>query len=410
MSMSKLAVNGGERTRTGSFPKWPIFDERDEAALLEAFRSGCWGIGGSITGDFAARFAAYHGAKYGLTTCNGTVSLVVALRALGVGPGDEVIVPAYTFLATASAVLEVDAVPIFVDIHPDTYCLDPEMVAKAITPRTKAIIPVHLAGHPADMDRIMELARKHELVVLEDSAQAHGAEWRGQRVGSIGDMGSFSFQSSKNLNCGEGGAVITNNEELFDKSYSFHNCGRKRGGAKYQHHVLGQNFRLSQLQAAVLMSQMDRLDEQTDLRNENGKYLSGALSQIEGIRPLAWDERVTRHGYHLYIFRYDSDAFNGVPRETFMRALAAEGIPCSKGYVPLYREELFVVNSQDCPLGCGFYGGKVDYSKVICPVTEKAADSEAVWLQQNILLGSKADMDSIVDAIYKIRENVHELK
>ena len=403
--MSQLAMDGGEKARTKPFPSWPMWDESELNALRETLESGRWGIGNSKVSEFEEKFAAYVGAKYGICVTSGTTALEIALRAADIGPGDEVIVPPYTFMATASSVLMVNAIPIFADINPDTYNLDPDEMEKAITDRTKAVIPVHIGGCPADMDRVMEIAGKHNLIVIEDCAQAHAAEWRGQRVGSIGDMGCFSFQSSKNLCAGEGGIITTNSQELGDRCWSFHNCGRVRSGAWYEHHVVGSNFRMTGWQAAILLAQMERLDEQTEIRNRNALYLSERLSEIEGIKPARRDERVTKHAYHLYIFRYGAEKFGGAPRSRFLQALSAEGIPCSSGYNPLYKHDLFKAPIQKCPLSCGYYKGEIDYSKVHCPVTEKACNEEGVWFTQNMLLGDQEDTDDIVKAIEKIRES-----
>ncbi len=402
--MSKLAIDGGEPIRKKPFPKWPVWDENEVNALKNVLESSVWGVGGSKVPEFEQKFASYVGVEYGICVTSGTTALEIALRAADVGPGDEVIVPPYTFMATASAVLQIKAIPIFADIDKDTYNLDPSAMESAITERTKAVIPVHIGGCPADMDRIMEIAKKHNLVVIEDCAQAHSAEWKGRKVGSIGDMGCFSFQSSKNLCAGEGGIITTNNKEFGDKCWSFHNCGRIRQGAWYEHPLLGSNLRMTEWQAGILLAQMERLDEQTKIRNHNALYLSKKLSEIDGIKPLVRDERVTTHAYHLYIFRYDSSKFNNVPKYKFIEALNAEGVPCSSGYNPLYKDDLFKAPIQKCPISCGYYKGEVDYSKVYCPVTEKACSEKAVWLFQSMFLGTESDMDDIVNAICKIKE------
>ncbi|NLC58123.1 MAG: DegT/DnrJ/EryC1/StrS family aminotransferase [Armatimonadetes bacterium] len=398
--MAQLAVNGGTPVRDTTarpWPAWPQWDEREAAALLEVLHSGVWGshAGGQVRA-FEAEFARFQDAEYGVCNCNGTASLEVALRAAGISSGDEVIVPPYTFIATASAVLMTNGVPIFADIDPDTYNLDPKAAEAAITPRTKAIIAVHIGGCPADMDAFPELARKHNLVLIEDCAQAHAAAWRGRKVGAIGDMGCFSFQSSKNINAGEGGIILTNSKEYHERCWSIINVGRIPDGAWYEHHVLGSNYRLTEFQGALLRVQLTRLEEQAARRWENAKFLNEELAKIPGIRPLQVDDRVTMHAYHLYIFRYDSAAFGGMSREQFTAALNAEGIPCSVGYVPLYRTDLFRTQGTVA-------GAKVDYTKVYCPVAERACADEAIWLFQSMLLGSREDMQDIVDAVAKIQ-------
>ena len=403
--MSKLAMDGGKKVRTKPFPTWPVWDKSELGALREVLESGRWGLGNPKVAEFEEKFAAYVGTEHGICVTNGSASLEIALMAAGISRGDEVIVPPYTFTATASAVLIANGIPIFADIDPETYNIDTAAAEEAITHRTKAIIPVHIGGCPADMDRIMEIAEKHNLIVIEDCAQAHSAEWRGKRVGSIGDMGSFSFQASKNLCAGEGGIITTSDQELGDKCWSYHNCGRVKSGGWYDHRVLGSNFRMTGWQAAILLAQMERLDEQTQIRNRNGVYLSEKLSEIAGIRPNKRDERVTTHAYHLYIFGYEAEKFGGQPRSRFLQALNAEGIPCSSGYNPLYKHDLFKASIQKNPELYGCDADKADYSKLHLPVTERICDEEAVWLFQSMLLGTEEDMDDIVAAIGKIKEN-----
>ena len=287
MKEEKLAINGGPKTVNRSFP-WPIFDEAEVNAVADIIRSGEWGNPNcdGLVATFEKEFAEFCGAKYAVSCVNGSVALRLALMACGVRPGDEVIVPPYTFIATASIVMEANCVPVFADIEPDTYNLDPVAVEKAITERTKAIIPVHFAGQACNMDAIMAIAAKHNLKVIEDACHAHGGEYQGKKLGSIGDACCFSFQSSKNLTSGEGGIVITNNKEIYDIVNSLHNVGRVEGGQWYEHHNLGCNYRITQLQSVLLSHQLKKLDRETRLRNENGLYLSSLLQQIDGIAPL----------------------------------------------------------------------------------------------------------------------------
>lgn len=397
-----LAIDGGTPVRTRPWPRWPIFDETEEQAILEVVRSGkWWSVEGTKVREFEEAFARFQDAQFAVCVTNGTAALEVALRAAHIGCGDEVIVPPYTFIATATAVLAVGATPVFVDVEEESLNIDPTKIEEAITPRTRAIIPVHIAGCPANMDGVLEVARKHNLVVIEDAAQAHAAEWKGTKVGAIGDMGCFSFQASKNLNAGEGGAVLTNNPHWADQVWSVHNVGRVRGGRWYEHHVLGSNFRMTEFQAAILLCQLQRLPEQTERRTRNAQKLTEMLSQIPGIRPPRPDPRVTRHAYHLYIFRYNKEAFAGKPREEFLKALNAEGIPCGSGYVPLYKERVFVnrpISNDLCQRSM-----LKDYSQVYCPVCERACAEEAVWLPQSILLGDEQDMADIATAVAKVQ-------
>ncbi len=407
--MAQLAINGGPPIRSEPFHPWPVFDEQDKSALLETLESRAWGIGSKKTSEFENRFADYCGSKYAVACTNGTDALIIALMALGMKPGDEVIVPSYTFIATAMSVLMVNAIPIFADIDPETYNLDPEAIKQRMTPKTKAIIPVHIAGNPADMDSIMSIAQSNNLLVLEDCAQAPGAEWRKQKVGTIGHAGTFSFQSSKNLTSGEGGAIITNDEKIADRLCSFTNCGRVKGGAWYDHHEMGGNRRLGAFQSALLLVGMERLEEQMKQREENACYLSSLLEQIDGVSLQKSYEGCTRHAYHLGILRYDREQFKGLSKARFTMALEKEGIPCSTGYLPLYEYNYFKNFKDRTPAYKELYEGRVDYQAMHCPNCERVCQNEGVWLFQEMLLGQKKDMDDIAAAIQKIQENVDEI-
>jgi dTDP-4-amino-4,6-dideoxygalactose transaminase len=399
---NQLAVDGGTPVRSKPWPSWPVFGDEEERLLVDVLRSGqWWSVGGKRVPEFEAAFAAMHDAAHAVAVTNGTAAIEIALRALGVGCGDEVIVPPYTFIATASSVLAVGATPVFADIEPTSLNLDPACAEAAITERTKAIIPVHIAGCPADMDGILSVARRHGLAVIEDAAQAHAAEWRGQKVGALGDCGTFSFQASKNLNAGEGGCIVTNDAAVADKCWSVHNVGRTKSGKWYEHHVLGGNFRMTEWQAAILLAQLARVPEQTQRRTENALRLTAALSRIPGIVTLPPDERVSRHAYHLYVFRYYPDRFGGRPRSDFLRALGAEGVPAGSGYVPLYKEIVFQRKSAGVGPWCKA-GRLVDYAAVQCPVCEQVCE-DAVWLFQTMLLGDADDMDDVATAIGKIQ-------
>ncbi|PKO21335.1 MAG: aminotransferase DegT [Chloroflexi bacterium HGW-Chloroflexi-1] len=408
---SALAIAGGPKVREKPFPAWPIYGTEEEEALLEVVRSGKWGrLAGDRVRTFEEAFAAYQDARHGIAVTNGTVALRLALLAAGVEEGDEVIVPPYTFLATASAVVEVNGTPVFVDIEPDTCNIDPAKIEAALTPRTRAIIPVHFAGQAADLERITAIARRHNLVVIEDAAHAHGATYRGRKVGAIGDMGCFSFQSSKNLTAGEGGVILTNAEHYERLCRSLHNCGRLPEGIWYEHHLIGGNYRMTEFQGAVLLAQLARLEEQTRTRDANGRYLNARLAEVPGIRSLARGRDVTRHSYHLYIVRYDPAAFSGAPRARFLAALSAEGIPCSGGYpVGLYAQPLFA-NRNFGPFG-GARRARPDlrYDRADFPVCEQTC-AEACWLSQSLLLGTREDMDDIVRAVWKVYEQREDLK
>lgn len=395
---NQLAIAGGEPVRTEPFPAWPVWDESEERLLLEVLHSGKWGV---ISGDkvetFAKRFAEYQGAKYGICVPNGTMAIQLGLKALGVGRGDEVITTPYTFIATASAALLLGAKPVFVDVRADTANLNPDLLAAAITPKTKAIVPVHIGGQPADLDGVLKVAREHGIPVLEDACQAWGAEWNGRRVGAIGDLGCFSFQAGKNINAGEGGIVVTNDERLADLCWSLHNVGRVRGGAWYQHEILGWNFRMSEWQGAILHAQLDRLPSQEIVRERGRQYLNEAFKSVNGIEPIAVDPRVTRHANHLYPIRYTPAAFGGKSRDEFLKAFAAEGISvASAGYVPLTSSPAIHRAIEE------EFGKEALAQLDSCPVADEIA-RDAFWLTQSALMGDEQALSDIVTAVQKIQ-------
>jgi len=400
-----LAIRGGKPVREKPFPSWPCFGDREEKRLLDALRSGVWGkMQGTEVKQFERTFAAYHEAKHALGVVNGTVALRIALIAAGIEAGDEVIVPPYTFMATASAVVEANATPVFADIDLETSNIDPACIEAAVTPRTKALIVVHLGGLPCDMDAIMDLAARHNLVVIEDACHAHGAEYQGRRVGAIGHLGCFSFQSSKNVTSGEGGIIVTNDDRLAEACWSLHNCGRVPEGKWYEHHILGGNYRMGELQGALLNAQWERFEEQAGRRERNGRHLAEHLGAIPGIHPQKRTADCTRHGYHLFAFRMDP-AVLGTSREVFLEALQAEGIPAAAGYpIPLYREPLFTNRAFGPYTGCLSERPDLDFSRVHCPQCETLSTVQGVWVHQPNLLAEQEDMDDIVAALRKIYE------
>jgi dTDP-4-amino-4,6-dideoxygalactose transaminase len=399
---------GGTPIRSRPFPSWPIFDESDEQRVLSAVRSGKWGrLDGEEVAQFEKQFAQMHGCKHGIAMVNGTVSLRLALLAAGLQAEDEIIVPPYTFYATAAAVVEANMIPVFADIDLDSFNLSPDAVRVAITDRTRAIIPVHFAGQPAEMDAINKIGSEHNLLVLEDAAHAHGASWRDQPAGCLGKIASFSFQSSKNLASGEGGIITTNDDQLADQCRSLHNCGRIPTGVWYEHHTISANYRLSELQGALLNAQLVRLDEQTDTRDANGRYLAEKLRQLPGVYPQRIPTECTRHSFHLFMMRLDGNAF-GAPRAAVIEALHAEGIPCSAGYgyslydQPLFRNKAFgpyLHHARD----------RLDYSQVHCPNSDLICREQAIWFGQSMFLGGRDDMDDIYRAFEKIHSNRQSL-
>jgi len=410
--MAKLALKGGSREAERLrelVPRWPIYDEEDERAVVEVIRSRRWCrlYLGSKAEMFEKMFAEYHQAKYGIAVANGTVALELALKTVGVGIGDEVIVPAVTFIATASAVSEVGAIPVFADIDPETATISAKSIEENITEKTKAVIGVHYAGYPINFDEILPVVKKHGLFLIEDCAHAHGSEWRGRKVGAIGHMGGFSLQESKTLTAGEGGIVLTNDDELAEKTRLIHNIGRVLGKPGYMHYILSSNYRLSELQAGLLISQMRRLREQVELKHETGEYLASKLKKIGGVEPLKRDDRVTKRGYYFFVIRYNSEEFYGLPKDKFVAALNAEGVPASVGYgMPLYKQPAF---KKENLKGIFPEDWKIpNYEGLNFPGAEEYCMRE-VTLPHQILLGGREAADLIVAAIEKIKKNVNEL-
>lgn len=407
--MSALALFGGERAKTKPFPQWPQYDTREEEALKEVLHSRVWWrTPGTKTLAFEREFADFHGAKYGIAVTNGTHAIEIAMEGCGVGLGDEVIVPDYTFVATASAVLFAGALPVMVDILPDTYCIDPDAVEAAITPRTKAIIAVHMGGHPADLDRLVAIAQHHRLALIEDSSHAHASEWRGKRIGTFGLAGTFSFQSSKLMTAGEGGIVVTNDDEFERQARSAHDCGRLPGEWFYSHYHYGSNYRLSEWQGAVLCAQLTRLDDQTALRHRNGRLLDQMLGEIEGITPQTLDPRCTRNGQYAYIFHVDPSAFAGISTARFIEAMDAEGIPHQASYPPVHRLDVFQNGEYRKRLHPDHAQAEHTFLQQSFPNTERAA-WEAVWIPQYAFLGDEDDMQEIAQAFRKIQAHAAEL-
>ena len=395
--MSALAFFGGSAIRTKPFPAWPNHTQAIKESVLSTIENDTWGIGSNTIADFNKNFAAYHDAKFCISVHSGTSALWVSLKAAGVKAGDEVIIPAYTFIATATAVLMANAVPVFADIDVNTGNMDPDNIESKITGRTKVILPVHIAGSPVDLDAINTMAKKYNLVVIEDAAQAHGAMYGNKKVGAIGLGGIFSFQTSKNMSSGEGGAIITNNDEFADACFSYHNCGRVRNGKWYEHHRLGSNLRMSAMNAAMLIPQLDTLGNDMNLRDKNRESLDTFLQGIEGITSLDMSPGATRSANHIYICRYNETEFSGISRETFFKAMQAEGVYTYKGYNPLYREPLFITNEEEYP-----WLKNQDYESLNLSQTELFAEKEAVWLKQNHLLGDEEDIQDIKDAFEKV--------
>jgi L-glutamine:2-deoxy-scyllo-inosose/3-amino-2,3-dideoxy-scyllo-inosose aminotransferase len=413
--MSQLAINGGTPVRSAGWPSWPKPETGERAAQLvaESLRSGKWGGDGPMENEVAQRFAELARAKHGVCVSSGTTALQTALEAAGIGAGDEVIIPGLTWIATASAVLSTNGVPVFADVSRDTFCLDPKAAEAAITPRTKAIIPVHLSGATADMDAMVELGKKHNLVVIEDAAHAHGSLWRRpdgevRGGGAIGYAGCFSFQASKSLTSGEGGIVLTDDEAFADRCWAYRNVGRARKDG--QESVLGFNFRISEVQAAVLLAGLENLDGELETRDENGQYLNQRLGGLPGIRPAKRDPRVVRQAYYGYIFAFEPEVWEGVSRGRFVKALQAEGVRAAGGWgAPVYGMPYWNVKKERFPFASRYDPTSKDYQAPDCPYSDQFAYKEQVTLPHPVLLGSRDDVEDIARAIEKLWEHRSEL-
>jgi len=410
--MSKLAILGGEPIRKRPFSLWPQFKLSDVARIVSVVESRHWGgfpVPGKYGGEFAARFAELHGAKYGLCLANGTIALFAAVQAVGLKFGDEVILPAYTWDGTAIAVLQAGGVPVFVDIDPDTYCLDPNAVRSALTPRTRAILPVHLAMRFADMNALLAIARERNLLIIEDCAHAHGGQFQGRGAGAAGDAGCFSFQESKLMTAGEGGIVLTNRLDCYEALQSIINCGRPSMTDQFERKVLGANYRMTELQAALLLGQLDMWPEFREKRTRHATILSRALSALPHVRPLPPQPELSRDTLYQFVFQYRPTS-PGPSRDVFVAALEAEGIPCDgRFYEPVYRSDLFYATPENCPQLVVGRDQPMDYAKCCCPVSERAAYDESVWVPHFVLLGDEADAQDVANAIEKIVSNLSEL-
>lgn len=425
--MAKLAIKGGNPIRDikkDPWPKWPVWDKNEENALIETLRSGVWSYNGPKETEFNRLFATFTGTDYALSASNGTVTLQLALEACGIGIGDEVIIPGLTWQATAATILDVNAAPVLVDVCDDTWCIDPREVEKAITPHTKAIIPVHLYGSFSDMDEIMSIAAKHSLYVIEDCAHKHGGEWNGKKAGSIGNIGSFSFQLSKHLTAGEGGALTTNDHKLFERLDALRNCGRrpapeelkvvdKSAGQYFDqgNFLQSGNYRITEFQAAILIEGLKRLPVQNKLRDENCIYLNSLIRDINGIYPMRRDERETREAYFNFAFRYSKDGFKGLDVSRFRAAISAElGIEAAPSYIPLNNCSLYKPLTKPARHKLSDeYWKAIDPSGFDLPVCERIYFEESICIHHKILMGSKTDMEQVAAAIRKIYNNTDEL-
>jgi len=412
------AVLGGQPVRTTPFPTWPVFRATDEKAVLPVLRSGVWSRD-KVVDEAELRFARLMGAKYCVATCNGTNALITSVRSLGIGAGDEVITTPYTFVASILPILLANALPVFVDVDPDTWQIDPAKIEARVNKNTAAILPVHIIGGICDMDRINALAAKHGLKVIEDACEAHGGEWRGKKVGTLGDLGCFSFQNGKSLTCGEGGAILGHDERLMDRCYSFHNMGRPRGSIASQngeaHVILATKCRMAEYQASILMTQMETFEAECRRRSENSVYLTQRLKQIPGIVPRRNYPQVTQPAFYYYGFRYKSEQFDGLPRARFVAALKAEGIQVSTGLGVIEGKPMNREGSIEDALRSKAYQ-KIYPRETLagyraaneCPEADRLV-RETVGFHHSMLLGTRQDMDDMCNAVAKIYDNRSKL-
>jgi dTDP-4-amino-4,6-dideoxygalactose transaminase len=399
----QLALLGGEPLRKLPFTRWPLFDDRERTQLEEVLSSTTWGGHPSPNrkaSELAARFAAFQGVRYAIPASSGTSALEVAIKALGIGPGDEVIVPAITFAATAYAAVAALARPVFADVDPASACIDAHHAEQLITPRTKAIIPVHYGATLADLDALSEIGRKHSVAIVEDCAHVPGARWRERGAGAWGNLGCFSFQTSKPMTAGEGGMITTDDPELEQRCQSLINCGRRRPGDTFEAPVLGANYRMTEWQCGVLLAQLDRLPEQIEHKSRQAERLRAGLGAIPGITVLAREPRVTREVIYLFVFQVD-EARLGVSRNRFLRALRAEGIPCGVANEPVYRSALFPIASAPYRTARRLAGDQ-GAAPQQCPNAERLFEQRLVVIPHQLLLGSDADVDDIVAAAAKV--------
>ncbi len=409
---AKPAILGGVPVRSGPFPSWPVIGEIDEKNFLDSLRKREWcRLYGNITTTFEERWAGLLGARFATGVVNGTNAIYAALNALEVGPGDEVILPAYTFVATANAVVQQFALPVFIDTDVQSFLMDTQQLNSLITSNTRCILPVHLGGNVADMDAIKRASDERGIPVVEDACQAHFAEWRGKRVGALGDIGCFSFQASKILPCGEGGAIVTNREDLLNRFHAFQNNGRDRlTGTRNGYLYQGTNLRMTEFQAALLLAQLTRFDEQCQKREVNARYLTQLLSEITGIHPARMSDGCTRNTYYIFMARYDAGQFAGLTRAKFLQALQREGIPCGAGNYRL-NEEPFLEKTLNSRAYKHIYPDDrlKQYREMIrCPANKRLSE-EGLFFSQTCLLGSKSDVEQIVEAIARIQKYASEI-
>lgn len=403
-----------KKIRKIDFPKWPIFGDEEKEALNTVLNSAKWGsTKGNEVNQFEQEFSQYNNAKFAIATTSGTTALSIALKAAGIGPGDEVIVPGYTFIASATAILDALAKPVFADISSDTLNIDPEKINNYITPYTKAIMPVHFAGRPAEMDIICKIAEKNDLIIIEDACQAWGSKFKGENVSTFGLAGAFSFQSSKNITSGEGGIILSNNAEFASLARSLVNCGRSKTGLWYAHYNYGGNYRLTEFQAAILRIQLKRYPELHRKRFDSYKYLEKEINNIDGYLNLKKLNDLNISSCHIFPFLLDIKKWNGINKNKIVDAIRAEGIPISAGYsLPIYKQPVFLENkfgANGGPTAC-FKTPFPNFNEFSLENVEDACYNSALWITQNILLSDTDKLDLIIQTLDRVFKYKDELK
>lgn len=428
--MSKLAIHGAEPVRKKLWPVHATIGQEEITAALKVLESGKLSLfegnyftedpfsfyGGPFVQKLEEEWARFYGVKHAISVNSATSALYAAIGALGLGPGDEAIVSPFTMSASCSSVLIYNAIPIFADIEEDTFNLDPRSIEKNITKRTRAIVVIHLLGHPADMDSIMAIAKKHKLAVIEDCAQAHGAKYKGKYVGTIGDIGVFSLNVHKTIQVGEGGIAVTNNDELALRLQLIRNHGEVVADQmNYENinNIIGYNYRMCEVEAAMAIQQLKKLEDFNKARIELANFLTNKLSRFEGITAPVIRKGCT-HVYYVYGMKFDSERI-GVSRDVFSKALSAEGIPVFQGYTkPLYLQQLYQrklgYGAKGCPFNCQHYKNNISYQKGICPTAERMYENEFFGFEYAMAPNTPEDMENVVEAFSKIFSNIDELK
>ncbi len=407
---SSLALTGGDPAVTLPAPQWPVSGDLEVSWMEAVVRSGCWSWMGPHETAFCQEFASFLGARHFQLLANGTVTIQCALQGVGVKPGDEVIVPGLTWVATMQAALDIGANVVLVDIDPETYCIDPAAVEAAITPRTKAIIPVHLYGCMCDMDALCDIAARHNLKIVEDVAHQHGSRWRDQCAGAIGDAGSFSFQQSKVLTCGEGGGVSCNSDEVYEIVFNLKHVGWMPDlctpGNRYGH-----NYRATEMQAVLLRGGLTRLPDQLRRREESAALLREGFARVGGpLRAAHADPRVTRQSYYAMTLHFDATRTPGLHRWQYLSALAAEGFSLSGTYAPVYNHRIMNLYDDTSPVPFRDPATIQHYAELRLPVTERVVNEEGVCLSQVALLGDRPYINQLLAAVSKVNDRLDEIK